>query len=280
MSRPLTFADQKRSGERFGFGDNWKAFLRLLDEDRIEQAEKSLIAMLGTDSLVGKRVVDIGSGSGLFSLAARRMGAQVQSIDYDPSSVWCTNSLRDQFFPADSDWAVAEGSVLDGGYLRSLGTFDVVYSWGVLHHTGEMWTGIQNAASMVAPGGLLYLAIYNDQGWKSHVWWLIKKFYNALPGPLAKAFAWTIGLAANAFNILKYTLKLKPMVAIGPLIDYRKQRGMNFSHDLIDWIGGFPFEFATYEALVNFLETRGFQHVRGTRATSLGCHEIVFRKPG
>ncbi|MCT2557801.1 class I SAM-dependent methyltransferase [Tsuneonella sp. YG55] len=272
------FAEERLSGERFGFGDNWKDFLGLLDEDRVTQAEKSLVAMLGTDSLAGKRMIDIGSGSGLFSLAARRLGAEVHSIDFDPSSVWCTRSLRDRFFPDDAQWTVAEGSALDSDHLRTLGTFDVVYSWGVLHHTGEMWTGIQNAASMVRPSGLFYLAIYNDQGWKSHLWWLIKKFYNSLPGPLATAFAWTVGLAANAFNILKYTLKLKPMIAIRPLIDYRKQRGMNFSHDLIDWIGGFPFEFATYEALVHFLETAGFEHVRGTRATSLGCHEIVFRK--
>lgn len=274
-----TFAEERRKGERFGFGDNWKDFLRLLDDDRITEAERSLATMLGTDDLAGKRMIDIGSGSGLFSLAARRLGAEVRSIDFDPSSVWCTNTLRDRFFPDDARWQVAEGSALDGDYLRTLGTYDIVYSWGVLHHTGEMWTGIQNAARMVRPGGLFYLAIYNDQGWKSHLWWLIKKFYNVLPGPLATAFAWSIGLAANALNILKYTLKLKPMVAIRPLIDYRKNRGMNFSHDLIDWIGGFPFEFATYEALVHHLEAEGFEHVRGIRATSLGCHEIVFRKP-
>src|SRR5467141_2182790 len=150
-------------GKRFAFGENWARFLALLDDQRIRDAEESLRSKLGVQSLAGRSFLDVGSGSGLFSLAARRLGARVHSFDYDPQSVACTRLLRDRFFPGDADWKINQGSVLYAGYLATLGRFDVVYSWGVLHHTGAMWAALKNVTTLVAPGGLLYLAIYNDQ---------------------------------------------------------------------------------------------------------------------
>src|SRR6478672_6389971 len=162
--------DEVQRGERFGFGENWAGFLRLVDEDRIASAEQSLKQMLNSERLDGKTFLDAGSGSGLFSLAARRLGAQVTSFDYDPDSVGCTAELRRRFFPEDSNWRVMRGSVLDRDFLASLGDFDVVYSWGVLHHTGSMWQALENVARLTKPGGTLYISIYNDQGFKSRIW--------------------------------------------------------------------------------------------------------------
>lgn len=178
---------------RFAFGANWSRFLSVLDDDRIAEAEKSLQNMLGVTDLKAKTFLDIGSGSGLFSLAARRLGAKVHSFDYDKQSVACTAELKRRYFDGDAAWQVEQGSALDTEYMRQLGQFDVVYSWGVLHHTGAMWIGIENASRRVTNSGRLFIAIYNDQGLKSHGWWLVKYLYNKLPWPLDTLYAYSLG---------------------------------------------------------------------------------------
>ena len=154
IERYLTEVSQ---GERFQFGANWESFLDTLNDERIFQAENSLKEILDVDGLSGKRFLDIGSGSGLFSLAARRLGAKVYSIDYDPKSVACTKELKKRYFANDDSWVIEEGSVLDEDYLASLGKYDVVYSWGVLHHTGNMKKALNNAMLPVSESGLLFI---------------------------------------------------------------------------------------------------------------------------
>jgi 2-polyprenyl-6-hydroxyphenyl methylase/3-demethylubiquinone-9 3-methyltransferase len=227
--------------------------------------------------LDGKTFLDIGSGSGLFSLAARRLGARVHSFDFDSQSVACTAELRRRYFSDEKDWVIEQGSALDASYLKTLGTFDIVYSWGVLHHTGAMWLGIKNVLSLVADGGWLFIAIYNDQGFKSHIWWLVKWFYNLLPQQLNTIYAYVFGLTFHLLNLMKYTLRFKPMNAIRPVLEYKRKRGMSVMHDLIDWMGGFPYEFARYEVLEQYMRVYDFALIRGNETTSLGCHEMVFQ---
>ena len=182
LSQPSqNHAEEVAHGERFEFGKNWTAFLSVLDEDRIKKAEESLCEMLEVNDLHGKTFLDIGSGSGLFSLAARRLGAKVHSFDFDPNSVACTTELRHRYFENDKNWTVEQNSALDENYVKSLGTFDIVYSWGVLHHTGDMWKGLENASLPVAENGKIFIAIYNDTGSQSVRWHWIKKTYCRLP---------------------------------------------------------------------------------------------------
>jgi 2-polyprenyl-6-hydroxyphenyl methylase/3-demethylubiquinone-9 3-methyltransferase len=264
---------------RFEFGVNWCRFLADLDDERIAAAERSLCEMLGVERLEGRTFLDIGSGSGLFSLAARRLGATVHSFDYDAQSVACTLELRSRYRPGDAGWVVERGSVLDPDYMKGLGSFDFVYSWGVLHHTGAMWLALEHALGRVEPsGGRLFIAIYADQGWKSHAWWFVKRAYNRLPRFLRPVFVALTSAIARILAIVKHTLKGRPMAAIAPLFKPRRARGMSARHDRVDWIGGFPYEFATLETLVAHLEARGFV-IQATRsASSHGCHEIVARR--
>jgi 2-polyprenyl-6-hydroxyphenyl methylase/3-demethylubiquinone-9 3-methyltransferase len=137
-----THHEEVARGRRFEFGANWLRFLELLDDRRVELAEDSLRSMLGVADLRGRSFLDAGSGSGLFSLAAHRLGARVHSFDYDPQSVACTREVKRRYAEGDPAWSIEEGSVLDPAYLARLGTFDVVYSWGVLHHTGARWDAL------------------------------------------------------------------------------------------------------------------------------------------
>jgi 2-polyprenyl-6-hydroxyphenyl methylase/3-demethylubiquinone-9 3-methyltransferase len=265
-------------GERFAFGKNWARFLATLNEDRITQATNSLIEKLGVQDLRGKTFLDIGSGSGLFSLAARRLGARVHSFDYDPDSVNCTRELRRRYFGDDPAWRVEEGSALDLDYLRSLGKFDIVYSWGVLHHTGEMWRALDHAAEAVARGGSLFIAIYNDQGTPSVRWKKAKRLYNRLPRGLRFLVVVPSFFVLNWHHLVKDILRLRPFETIR---NYGKERGMSFWRDLIDWVGGYPFEVATPKQIFDFYKARGFELFWiSTCAGNLGCNEFVFREAG
>ncbi|MGH6677864.1 MAG: class I SAM-dependent methyltransferase, partial [Bradyrhizobium sp.] len=277
---PTQHEREVRAGHRFRFGANWASFLRRLNDARIVEAENNLKEFLGEGSLSGKTFLDVGSGSGLSSLAARRLGAIVTSFDFDTESVACTKMLREHYCAGDAAWTVEQGSVLDQSYLGGLGRFDIVYSWGVLHHTGAMWQAMENVKVLVKPCGLLFIAIYNDCGEISRAWHQRKRRYNALPRllrPFYVAYVWTpIELRALLGSLYS-----------GELKDYLRERtgasnrrGMSHIHDIVDWVGGYPYEYAAIKAITDFYQDDGFEPVKLRENCSYGCHQIVLRRRG
>lgn len=264
------------SGERFAFGENWKSFLNTLNEDRIEIAIQSLKSMLKVESLNGLTFLDAGCGSGLFSLAAYKLGATVTSFDFDPESVACANFLVDKFCTDPERWQVKRGSVLDDSFIGTLGKFDIVYSWGVLHHTGAMYNALENVILASKLEGQLFISIYNDQGKTSKRWLRVKKLYNASP----KIFKWVLMLVFivrfTAIGTIKEIFLLRPFKEWR---EYKKNRGMSRIQNIRDWIGGLPFEVAKPEEIIFFYKERGFELENLiTVAGGIGCNEFVFKR--
>jgi 2-polyprenyl-6-hydroxyphenyl methylase/3-demethylubiquinone-9 3-methyltransferase len=224
----------------------------------------SLQQLLDVDRLDGSSFLDVGCGSGLFSLAARRLGARVRSFDYDPEAVACSEELRRRFSPNDPEWMISRGDVLDQGFLRSMDRYDVVYAWGVLHHTGDMWKAMENVCPLVKGGGLLALAVYNDQGWASEVWRSVKWIYVHLPPGVRPVVVALAAVRIWGPTMIRDLLRGRPGASWR---SYQQSRAMSPWVDLIDWVGGYPFEVARPEAVIDLFARRG---LRSLKVISIG----------
>jgi 2-polyprenyl-3-methyl-5-hydroxy-6-metoxy-1,4-benzoquinol methylase len=274
-----TYAKEIAAGQRFEFGENWRDFLSVLDEKRVAEARASLCSMLEVSSLEGMSFLDVGCGSGLFSLAAAQLHAShIHSLDFDPRSVGCAQELKRRFLP-DSNWTIERGNVLDRAFIESLGAFDVVYSWGVLHHTGNMMLALENAALPVAPGGRLFISIYNDQGLYSRIWHTVKRLYNRLPERMRIPYVVLVMAPRELTSAAHAIARLRPADYVRTWTEYNRQRGMSRWHDLVDWVGGYPFEVATPELVFAFYRERGFSLLQlKTCGGGLGCNQFVLAK--
>jgi SAM-dependent methyltransferase len=242
---------------RFPFAQNWARFRSTLSVQQRLAARNSLRDWLG--DIRGATFVDVGAGSGIFATAAAELGAHVRAFDFDPL-----------------DPAIERGDVLDVDYMRSLGAFDIVYAWGVLHHTGDMWRALENVCELVGPQGRLLISIYNDQGWKSPVWRSVKRTYNRLPPLIRPVYVGLVAAPFEARAAIKMTLQRRNYLAIWRT---PKDRGMTKWRDLVDWVGGYPFAVAKPEEVFAFCHDRGFQLERiRTKGASLGCNEFLFER--
>ena len=271
----------RKSGNRFAFGENWQSFIdHALDERRIQIAVGTLQRMLKARDLCHKTFLDVGCGSGLFSLAACLLGAErVVSFDYDPQSVCASLTLRERARVSTERWLVSRGSILDSEFLATCEGADVVYAWGVLHHTGSMWQAIDNAVSKVKPGGLLAISIYNKVEKRvggSAMWWHIKRVYNRLPRRVRSMMDWGYG---GILLLRRAATRQNPITMIR---DYGESvgRGMDFWHDVRDWLGGFPYEYATAGDVFTYLhEKHGLELIYLNTQSGHGCNEFTFHRP-
>ena len=264
----------KERGTHFEFGANWQDYAKTVDKTRIDSAIAGL-RKLFPEGLAGKTILDIGCGSGLHSLAALSLGAAtVLATDIDENSVSATHDLLEKYAP-NGKWEARIVSVFDAS-PGDLGTFDVVYSWGVLHHTGDMWNAIERATTFVKPGGQLAIAIYAKTP-VDFMWKVEKRIYAYSPA----AVQWVLRqLFVAAMMAAKIVRRKNPMrIFRDPLT-----RGMNISNDVHDWLGGYPYETATADELNSRISALGFTELRSFRIPDsvgllgAGCHELVFLK--
>lgn len=260
--------------DRFQFGDNWASYAETITDERVRLAEQGLTRLLGTDGLRGRSFLDIGSGSGIHSAAAARLGAaKIVAVDLDPNSVKTTRAVIARWAP-DVSVDARQQSVFD---IPDSQTFDIVYSWGVLHHTGAMWRAIEKAASLVSPGGMLAIALYGKTP-LCGFWCAEKRLYINSPAFFQAALR---GIYKGAFLGQMILRGQNPLAFVRT---YQAIRGMNWTHDVHDWLGGYPYESATPDEVKQRLNASKFDLVRhcprppsrlGLFGT--GCDEYVFK---
>jgi 2-polyprenyl-6-hydroxyphenyl methylase/3-demethylubiquinone-9 3-methyltransferase len=260
----------------FSFGENWAHYAEKIDERRIEEAEKSLIRLVGRESIAGRTFLDIGCGSGLFSLAALRLGCQrLLAVDLDPNSVQTTRKTLERYAPPGANWDCQRISVFDLDPAK-VGMFDIVYSWGVLHHTGAMYKAIEKASRMVKPEGMLTLALYGKTPFCG-LWRIEKRIYSRSPKWVQRAIEKVYSAVVAARLALKgESLKKRRET-------YFQQRGMDMYHDTRDWLGGYPYESISPQEAMTFMHKLGLQPIRSFVCPSIGllgagCDEYSFTK--
>ncbi len=262
----------------FPFGRNWQNYVKSLDDDSLHYAKQSLVEFLGIEDLKGRSFLDIGCGSGFFSYAAFKFGAEkVVSFDTDPLSVRCCRDLH-EIAGNPSNWEIHEGSILDGNFISKFQNFDIVYSWGVLHHTGSMWKAVMNSAMLTAKEGHYYISIYNKvKGlFGSRFWLAVKTLYNASPAAVKSLWEAVYIMAYFFGNITRFQNPLRKIK------NYKSKRGMNWRTDIVDWLGGYPYEFAAVEEIYEFV-TRNFPHfelIRIKPTKGLGTNWFLFKNNG
>jgi 2-polyprenyl-6-hydroxyphenyl methylase/3-demethylubiquinone-9 3-methyltransferase len=255
----------------FDFGNNWAAYSAdILNPLRVEEAVLSLRKLLGSQSLEGKSFLDVGCGSGLFSIAASFLGAdKVVAFDLNLKSVQVSKENYARFVTKSvhSSTQFIQGDILDLSFMKQLGDFDIVYSWGVLHHTGQMWKAIRNTAGCVKDVGTLVIAIYNRH-WSSFFWKVVKIMYNQSPQFVCDILNYLCG---GVMFISRWIV-----TGTNPL---NQPRGMDFWYNVIDWLGGYPYEYATPTEIQRFVENLGYKTIKiNPPPTQTGCNEYVFLK--
>jgi len=197
------------------------------------------------------------------------------SFDFDANSVLASIKLREQFNIPASKWEIYQGDVLDNNWMDSIPQADIVYSWGVLHHTGSMWKAIDNTLLKVKPGGLLALSIYNKVDTPrdtSEMWWKIKRFYNHSPNFIKNIMVYLFIVKIILGHIRKGRNPIKEIRSYG-------ERGMDFMHDARDWVGGFPYEYAYAEEVIQHIgNSHLFELIFINRKSRNACNEFTFKR--
>ncbi len=261
----------------FAFGKNWSDYAKTITEEKINDAVKELSRLLNGYDLKGKTFLDIGSGSGIHSLAALKLGAKsIVAIDIDYNSTKTTQQTLAKYEEHHGQWKALNINIFESNAVIDE-KFDVVYSWGVLHHTGDMKHALEQSISYLNNDGHLLIALYVATPFCG-IWKHLKWFYSKLPTLLQKPILWLY----SALRLIIMPLKGKNPITF--LKNYHKNRGMNFLHDGHDWLGGYPYQSISKTDLQKLLEKDDLELIYDYKAEKrlaplgTGCGEYHFIK--
>ena len=231
------------SNSNFKFGKNWKEYLEKTNDQNILYASRDLETILGTNNIKNKSFLDIGCGSGIHSLSALTLGAKyVESFDLDPINIKNTQNFIEKWWE-EKNYDIYQNNILDNNVQNK--KFDIIYSWGVLHHTGNLELAIKNSLKYCKSGSILFLALY-EKTYYCEIWKKIKKFYNSSN----KFTKFSILYSYIIFKIIVLILLFKnPYKHIRDYQNNEQNRGMLFFNDQVDWVGGYPYESITKKEL-------------------------------
>lgn len=195
------------------------------------------------DGVEGKRVLDGGSGSGMVSLGFAALGADVTGVDITPKCV--ENGIR------RAESLGLSCRFLEGDLTRlDLGeTFDIVYSWGVIHHSADARAAFRCLANHLSPDGEMVLAVYLKTR-LSGFWNFTRRFYRGSPAPLQTAFRRTGSVFLNGVDVVKGRLAGRPRYMM---------RGTRNEELINDWFGVPQRTFHTYDEVFGWFREAGLE---------------------
>jgi SAM-dependent methyltransferase len=256
--------------QRFAFGKNWQLYAQnALTQQKVSEARNSFRKLFAGIDLRGKSFLDVGFGQGLTLFLAQEMGAKVFGIEIDAENIGALTTTAHLFAHCQFPQTHIV-SILDESFIKEHkqnGQFDIVHAWGVLHHTGDMRRALDNSAELVKNGEYLVLAIYNKH-WSSPIWKVVKWTYNVAP-------RWMQWVAIYLFYPIIYLAKWM-VTRENPKSN---ERGMDFWYNIIDWVGGYPYEYASISEVNALVSRHNFVCLQVIPAqVPTGCNQFVFRK--
>lgn len=240
----LDFHNQIKEQTKDSFDYQWKELNMgrnlLSDEAFVENLQKTICTYFGDveqDFFRGgeKEVADVGCGNGRFTYGLLSMGAKVTAMDQSAHGLENVKSVCSKF---GEKLNTKQVDLLRGPIDEFENRFDIVWCYGVVHHTGNTYLAMNNVCRMVKPGGYVFMMIYGFPDSQSRFEELAK--YEQMRN-----------MTRNMCNAEK--------------VEYlRKKYPDDLVHGYFDAISPQINDILTWEEIVNFMKLEGFNNIRKT----------------
>ena len=196
------------------------------------------------EGVKGKKVLDAGSGSGMVSIAFAVMGASVTGVDITSKCIE-NGRKRAKAFGVECRFVQSDLTMLD---LHE--DFDIIYSWGVLHHTADAKASFFRLVEHLRPGGEIIIAVYLRTAFSSF-WNFSRVFYQSSPGFAKTAFRRSASVLLNGYDAVRKALMKKERYML---------RGTSNEELVNDWFGVPHRTFHTYTEVYEWFREKGLDY--------------------